>query len=91
MVLKRHKHEKIAQYHLSRNECECIIVMNMMFHFMELIPNASPYTRNEADVRRYLYDLTDIRYWCRSEAIQFASAEKVYGECRHQAYPDSLR
>jgi len=83
--------KKIAQYHLSRYAHERIIVMNMMFHSMEVIPNASPYTKSEADVRRFLGDLADILSWCRSEGMQFVSAEEVYDEFRRQKLPDGLQ
>jgi hypothetical protein len=83
--------KKIAQYHLSRYAHERIIVMNMMFHSMEVIPNASPYTRSETDVRRFLADLADILSWCRSKGMRFVSAEEVYDEFRRQARPDGLQ
>jgi hypothetical protein len=53
-------------------------VLNMMFHSMELIPGASPYTRTEADVRHYLESLRVVLEHCQRRGVGFASLEDVH-------------
>lgn len=55
-----------------------VLVLNMMFHSMEIIPKASPYPQTEEDVRRFLDDLSSVLYWCAGEGVEFASAASVY-------------
>ena len=50
----------------------------MMFHSQEVIPNASPYTRNERDVRKYLDLLKKIFTYALTNDIQFTTLEEVH-------------
>ncbi len=53
-------------------------VLNMMFHSMELVANASPYTQSAEDIRRYMQSIRDILGYCRDTGVQFAGLEGIY-------------
>jgi hypothetical protein len=49
-----------------------VVVLNMMFHSMEVIAQASPYPQSDGEVQRFLDDLAAILHWCRGEGIAFS-------------------
>lgn len=69
--------KRVAQNHLSRYRHEDIVVLNMMIHSMEIIPQASPYPQSESDVQRYLDDMLTVLTWCRDEGMEFATPTQV--------------
>lgn len=69
--------QKVAEYHLKQYADQDIIVLNMMFHSMEVTPKASPYPQTQAEVEHYLDDLSEILHWCRQRDIEFCSASEV--------------
>ncbi|MDB5047010.1 MAG: deacetylase [Fibrobacteres bacterium] len=54
-------------------------ILNMMFHSMEVIPDANPYTHSPEDVRRFLDSLGEILRHCRDRGVKFTSLEGVAG------------
>lgn len=50
----------LAQAHVGTSP----LVLNMMFHSMELVPNASPYTKSEEDVQRFLKRMELVFRYC---------------------------
>jgi hypothetical protein len=66
--------KKIVRYQLHRHQDRSSIVLNMMFHSMEVIPKASPYPQTESDVQRFLADLAAVLDWCRAEGVTFCGA-----------------
>lgn len=71
--------KQIVHYQLQRHHERPVIVLNMMFHSMEIIPKASPYPQTENDVQRFLDNLAEVLDWCRSEGIAFCGAGDVPG------------
>ncbi len=63
----------MVQHHLQQFAGNKVIVLNMMFHSMEVIAAASPYPQSEPDVQRYLDDMVAILSWCKGEGITFCS------------------
>jgi hypothetical protein len=72
--------KETVRYHLSRYGNREIIVLNMMFHSMEVISRASPYPQTEMDVQRFLSDLADVLGWCRDEGLSFCGLAGVAAE-----------
>ena len=66
--------KKVVEYHLKHYAHQEVIMLNMMFHSMEITPKASPYPQTEADVDKYLEDLSKILHWCRKQGIEFCKA-----------------
>jgi len=62
--------KRIADYHI-RKEAGSNVNLNMMFHSMEVTPGASPYTKTDDDVKKYLEDLHDILNWCGEQGFKF--------------------
>lgn len=74
--------KETLRYHLQRYRDRPVVVLNMMFHSMEVVPKASPYPQTEAEVARFLDDLSAVLTWCRGEGIDFsglADAAKAFG------------
>ena len=55
-----------------------IIVFNMMFHNVEIIPLLSPYTKNELDCVNYLNVLTQFFNLCLNNGSEFVSLSRLY-------------
>jgi hypothetical protein len=70
----------VVEYQLARHAARPVVVLNMMFHSMEVIPEASPYPQSEADVERFLDDMCEVLFWCRRQGMAFASAAEVHAE-----------
>ena len=54
------------------------IVLVMMFHSQEVIPNASPYTKTDLDVENYLKLLNMIFEYAQKNKIHFATLLEIY-------------
>jgi hypothetical protein len=72
--------KRVVEDQLRRHRDRRVVVLNMMFHSMEVIAKASPYPQSESDVQRYLEDLAGVLQWCRARGIGFAGAADVYGD-----------
>ena len=77
--------QEVVDYHTARYRDEPVILLNMMFHSMEVTPGASPYTASDSDVKRYLHDLHSILSWCKSRGHEFVSARDAALELRKVA------
>jgi len=67
----------IVHYQLRRHRNKSVVVLNMMFHSMEVIAKASPYPQSDAEVQRFLDDLGEVLQWCRGEGVTFCGAGEV--------------
>jgi len=72
--------KQVINYQLSRYADRRVVVLNMMFHSMEVIPKASPYPQSEGDVRRFLDDMSEIFAWSRRQGMTFARAADAHAE-----------
>ena len=70
----------IVRDHLRRHRARKVVVLNMMFHSMEVIPQASPYPQTESETRRFLDDLAAVLHWCRNQGVEFRGASDVRAE-----------
>ncbi len=74
--------KETLRYHLQRYGDRPVVVLNMMFHSMEVVPKASPYPQTDGEVQRFLDDLSAVLNWCRGEGIDFsglADAAEAFG------------
>ncbi len=74
------KMKEIVQYHMEHYSNNEILVLNMMFHSMEVIPKASPYPRSDADVECFIDDMINILTWCKNEGIEFCNLNNLYSK-----------
>ena len=65
--------KEIVRYQLKRHSNKQVLVINMMFHSMEVIEKASPYPQNADDVKRFIDDMRDALAWCAGEGFEFSS------------------
>jgi hypothetical protein len=61
------------------------VVLNMMFHNVEVIPGKSPYTRTPEECREYLAFLESVFSHCRSEGFESVTASGLYDLYRPHA------
>ena len=54
------------------------IILNMMFHSMEVIPSASPYNITESDCKAFLKRLALVLDYCRSNGFKFVTLSELY-------------
>ena len=54
------------------------MVLNMMFHNVEVLPGISPYTQTENECRQYLRQLKDFFIFCQQEKIQSVALSQLY-------------
>jgi hypothetical protein len=64
----------VIRYQLRRHRDQPTVVLNMMFHSMEMIPKASPYPQSDEEVKRFLSDLAEILQWSANEGFEFCGA-----------------
>lgn len=72
--------KEVARYHLERHRDQPLVVLNMMFHSMEVVPKATPYPQSGDDVQRFLDDLATVLDWCRTEGFEFRGAASAAAE-----------
>jgi hypothetical protein len=77
--------KRVARYQLERHAGARVLVLNMMFHSMEVIEGATPYPQSFADVQRYLEQLAGALDWCRREGFQFRPLSQLHAEFQHAA------
>ena len=70
--------KKIIKYMKSTYAENEFIVLNMMFHSQEIIPNASPYTKTEEEVATYINFLETVFEIAKEENIDFLTLEEIY-------------
>ena len=56
---------------------ENIIVLNMMFHSMEIMPGKSPYAKDEKDQMRILNRIENYLRYCHYRGIQFSTLSNI--------------
>lgn len=54
------------------------IVLNMMFHSMEIIPSASPYTKTEKDCEDFLKKIEKVLEYCKINKFDFVTLSELY-------------
>ncbi|HHT9107466.1 MAG TPA: hypothetical protein ACFYEF_03010 [Candidatus Wunengus sp. YC63] len=59
-------------------------VLNMMFHNVEVIPNKSPYTKNDKDCRIFLNTLENFLAHCKNNNIKSVTLTQLYDIYRHK-------
>jgi hypothetical protein len=72
--------KQIVRYQLARHADRPVLVLNMMFHSMEVIAKASPYPQSDDDVRRFLDDMVQVLRWCGEQGMVFAGAADVHAQ-----------
>jgi len=72
------KMKEVVRYHLKQYGHNDTIVINMMFHSMEVIPKASPYPQTDAEVTVFIDDMLSVLNWCKEEGIRFCSTKEFY-------------
>jgi hypothetical protein len=63
---------------LNRYGDEDVVVLNMMFHNVEIMPGLSPYSRNESDCTAYLNQLASIFQYCKSKDVISVALTDLY-------------
>jgi hypothetical protein len=70
--------KNIVNYHLKKYRQLPVLVINMMFHSMEVVEEASPYPQSAEDVKRFIDDMQSVLQWCSDEGMQFVDMSGVY-------------
>lgn len=71
---------RIMRYVEDKNRHQKIIVFNMMFHSMELVPKASPYAASDKEVEGLLGRIEKVFQYCRQEKIEFMTLRELRRE-----------
>ncbi len=77
--------KRIVRYQLSRHRGKRIVVLNMMFHSMEIIPAATPYPQSDADVQRFVDDMVEVLDWCAGMGVKFTGLSGLHPYFRGDA------
>lgn len=70
--------KSIFRYQLKKHANQRVLNMNLMFHSMEVIPEASPYPQNEAEVEKFVDDMQQVLQWCADEGARFSGLTDLY-------------
>jgi len=77
--------KKVVEHHLRTNQTQRVVSLNMMFHSMEVIEEASPYPQSSADVQRYIDDMQEVLRWCGDKGVTFCGLSTL-----HEKYYDPV-
>jgi hypothetical protein len=70
--------KKVVEYYRSKYASNDLIVLNMMFHNVEVLSGLSPYATSEQHVRTYLKTLEDFFIYCNKQKIEGKTLRDVY-------------
>ncbi|MFL5811653.1 MAG: hypothetical protein ACJ749_19170 [Flavisolibacter sp.] len=68
----------LAEQFITKYATNEIIVLNMMFHNVEVLPGISPYTNSEKDCNRYLSQLKIFFSFCKARGIEGIGLSELY-------------
>lgn len=68
----------VIKRYVTRYQDEQMIVLNMMFHSMEVMPGKSPYVLTKKDCRSFLGRIEAVLAYCSNEGVGFARLTDVY-------------
>jgi len=81
----REQSKHLVREYLRRYEQNDHVVLNMMFHNVEVLPGKSPYTSSPDDCKEYLGYLESVFSHCRSEGFESVTASGLYDRYRPHA------
>jgi len=58
------------------------VVLNTMFHSMEVIPDASPYNKTEKDCKEFLKKIEKVLEYCKINKFDFVTLSELYSYFR---------
>ncbi|HEX4849882.1 MAG TPA: hypothetical protein VFV08_03700 [Puia sp.] len=69
---------EIANHYFEKYRDREYVVLNMMFHNVEVMPGLSPYTASEKDCQEYLMALTQFLKFCQQEKAESLPLSDIY-------------
>lgn len=75
--------KNVVRHHLRNHRGDRVVVLNMMFHSMEIIPKATPYPQSDQDVTRFIDDMVEVLDWCSGLGVKFcglSDLRKQFGQ-----------
>lgn len=70
---------KVMNKLVHNNRDKQIVVLNMMFHNVEVMPGLSPYCQSNTDVARYLDSIRYFFEYCLNMNVRSATLSDIYG------------
>jgi hypothetical protein len=70
--------KKTAEYFLRKYKSKKAVVLNMMFHNIELVPGKSPYTQTEEQCKQFLKLVEAFIVFCRDNRIESTNLSGLY-------------
>jgi hypothetical protein len=74
---------KVAEKMIKNNGGKPCVVLNMMFHNIEVMPGLSPYSQSDSDVKKYLDSMKGFFEYCQRNSIEPATLSTVYNHYSH--------
>jgi hypothetical protein len=74
---------KVWQKMVKNNREKPVVVLNMMFHNVEVMPDLNPYTKSKKDVMQYLDSLKRFFEYCVKMNTQPATLSNIYNYYHH--------
>jgi hypothetical protein len=76
----------VAKTMISNNRDRPIVVLNMMFHNIEVVPGLSPYTQTDLELTRYVDSMKVFFEFCAKNAVQPATLSSIHQHyCENRA------
>ncbi len=63
---------------MERQSTNSVLVLNMMFHNVEVLPNLSPYTKTEDDCKAYLNTIEQFLQFCNDKGFKTIGLSDLY-------------
>ncbi len=68
----------LIKWFLKEYSSNDLVVLNMMFHSMELIPSASPYVKTKKQARDFLCKIEAVLKYCKQIGFQFSTLSALH-------------
>jgi peptidoglycan/xylan/chitin deacetylase (PgdA/CDA1 family) len=81
---------RVIDDQIARHAHQGTLVLNMMFHSMEIIPNASPYTRSEAAAQEFLERIRRVLRYVQARGAEFVTLSELADAWRRRI-PNATR
>ncbi|HTQ65114.1 MAG TPA: hypothetical protein VMI12_09970 [Puia sp.] len=69
---------QLAEEFCAKYQDKDVLILNMMFHNVEIMPGLSPYTKSKKDCENYLHQLEEFFIYCGDTNIHGAKLSSIY-------------
>lgn len=70
--------------HVRQHTSDQPVILNMMFHNVEVLPGCSPYVKNEEEQKKYISSLEKLFERLKATDVEFVTLSQLYDRYKHR-------